>query len=455
MWAMMEKLRMFFINKTQNQKERHAARPAQDMIATPAEYEKSAAAGPNRLQASALSGEEVLSGWAACNTKTPPTSHFTGFQGRKPGFREDRPMQHRQQAESYPPTVKVSLAQPLRIYRQHLRFDAAMIFTRNPQAWTDLQRQPLHERILPLPAEVRDFVLQVNQATGLDAVPQAVAPNDVLRADLRAALTGMPNGVLDLVAPLLLGICLGRNLGSSGATDIVVDGRDGRILGCIVLLDVDLMAAHTANSWATWKDNLPFLSGPGFTLDTTIADPHDDTRANALQFLLLHEFGHVLTADGDFLPRWWESAPDAQFSWDFSYLALSWTTNAAGRFVPQAASDFDLRGVVDFYGNNKLDGEAIVMAYAGLELADFASLYGATNPYDDFAECFATYVHVEMMGKPHVLRIDLDGAPQAWLESFWANERSAPKRAFMERMFGIAAPQAVLAANEMLECAAA
>lgn len=328
-----------------------------------------------------------------------------------------------------------------------------MILTRDPQAWTELYAYPIHDRILPLPAEVRDFVQQVNEATGVDAVPEPVDADAGLHADIGQALRGMPAGVLGLVSPLLLGICLGRGLGSSGATDIVVDASDGRILGCVVLLDVDMMAGHTANSWATWKDNLPFVQGPGFTLATTIAAPAEDTRVHALQFLLLHEFGHVLTADGDFLPRWWEAAPDAQFSWDFSYLALSWTANAAGRFVAQERSDFALRDAVDFYGNRKLHGDAIVTAYAGLERADFASLYGATNPYDDFAECFATYVHVEMMGRPHQLRIDLDGAPQAWLDSFWASPRSHAKRAFMERMLGTGMP--ATAANEALARAAA
>jgi hypothetical protein len=317
-----------------------------------------------------------------------------------------------------------------------------MIPTRHPQQWTALQHRPLHERILALPAEVRDFVHQVNVASGLAAVPAPVAADAALRADLRAALDGMPAAVRHLVAPLLLGVCLGRGLGSSGATDIVVDAASGRILGCIVLLDVDLMAHRGANAWATWKDNLPFRSGPGFTLATTIAAPHQDTRAHALQFLLLHEFGHVLTADADFLPRWWEPVPDAPFA----YLDLSWDVTTGGRFVARPGSDFDLRKTVDFYGNNKLAGDAIVHAYAGLEGSDFASLYGATNPYDDFAECFATYVHCEMMGRPYALRIDLDGVPQAWLDGFWASGRSAAKRAFMERIMGTALP----AANETL-----
>ena len=219
-----------------------------------------------------------------------------------------------------------------------------MIVTTAPQQWTALQQRPLHERILALPAEVRDFVYQVNLASGLDAQPSAVEPDAQLSADLMEALRGMPAALLGLVDPLLLGICLGRHIGSSGVTDIVVDKNDGRILGCVVLLDVDAFAGHTANSWASWKENLPFHAEGGIALDVTIAEPEQDTRAGALQFLLLHEFGHVLTADASFLPPWWAPAPDQAFA----FLDLSWETSPLGRFVPRPderpVTKFERRG---------------------------------------------------------------------------------------------------------------
>jgi hypothetical protein len=323
-----------------------------------------------------------------------------------------------------------------------------MIYTSDPQHWHAQLARPIQERILPLPDEVREFVHQVNMATGVDAIPSSCTPDAALQADLRSALAGMPAAVLDLVGPLLLGVCVGRGLGSSGVTDVVADAVDGRILGGIVLLDMDLMAAQTANAWATWKENLPF-GGPGFALTATIAAPHEDTRAHALQFLLLHEFGHVVTAGGTFLPRWWEPVPAAYFP----FLDLSWRIDEDGRFAAWRGSDFELRGVVDFYGVNKLHSDAIVTAYAGLEGSDFPSLYGATNPYDDFAECFASYVHSEMLGRPYVLRVDCDGVPQATLASFWTSPRSDAKRAFMRALLGAAPARAV--ANDALALEAA
>lgn len=327
-----------------------------------------------------------------------------------------------------------------------------MIHTQDPQQWTARLALPVHERIVALPDEVRDFVQRVNVASGLAAVPAAfdlaAQPGAALCADVATALRGLPASVLDAVAPLLLGVCLGRGIGSSGVTDIVADARDGRILGCIVLLDVDCFEAHTANSWATWKENLPFVIGADFSLDVTIANPAQDTRAHAMQFLLLHELAHVITAACDFLPRWWE--PLTASAQTYSYLDLSWRINAQGRFSPAAGKDFELRGMVDFYGANKLRNDALVTAYTGLEGSDFPSLYGATNPYDDFAECFASYVHSEMMGRPYVLRIDFDGVPQATMDNFWDSPRSNAKRAFMQALFGEAAvPQAANEADAM------
>lgn len=309
-----------------------------------------------------------------------------------------------------------------------------MIIAPDPQAWKARQRLPLHERILALPPEVCDLVRQVNLASNLDALPVPVAPTPALRRELGDAIAGMPAVVRGLVDPLLLGVCLGHGLGSSGITDIVADA-EGRILGCVVLLDIGMLGPHGANSWASWKENLPFLPDGDYTLSATIATPAQDTRSGAMQYLLLHEFGHVLSAGYSFLPAWWAPVPDQAFAW----LDLSWGVDADGRFLPLSGSDFELRGMVDFYGKHKLNGDALVTACAGLEQSDFSSLYGATNPYDDFAECFASYVHGELLGKPQVLEVLAGGQAVAQLEHLWRSPRSLAKRRFMELLLDVEA----------------
>ncbi|MFC5549240.1 hypothetical protein [Massilia aerilata] len=306
-----------------------------------------------------------------------------------------------------------------------------MIIAPDPQTWKARQRLPLHERILALPPEVCELVHKVNLASNLDAAPVPAVPTPSLRQQLGEAICGMPASVLELIEPLLLGVCIGHGLGSSGITDIVADA-EGRILGCVVLLDIGMLAPHGANSWASWKENLPFLPDGDYTLSATIATPARDTRAGAMQYLLLHEFGHVLTAGYAFLPAWWAPVPAQSFAW----LDLSWRV-VDGRFLPRAESDFEYRGVVDFYGQRKLGGDALVTACAGLEQSDFASLYGATNPYDDFAECFASYVHRELLGQPSSLDVLAGGQAVARLDGFWESPRSQAKRRLMECMLGV------------------
>jgi hypothetical protein len=348
------------------------------------------------------------------------TLHFTGFRVRKPGFLAIA-------------TYQVSAGGAVKKARPVTapRAPRTMIIAADPSSWKARQRLPVHERILALPPEVCELVQRVNLASGLDAVPVPAVPTPLLRQALGEAIAGMPASVLELIAPLLLGVCLGHGLGSSGITDIVVD-QQGEILGSVVLLDVGLLAHHGANSWATWKENLPFLDDGGFRLTATIAAPAQDALAGALQYLLLHEFGHVLTAGYSFLPAWWAPAPQQPFAW----LDLSWRIDADGRFAPLPGSDFELRGVVDFYGKHKLSGDALVTACAGLEGSDFASLYGATNPYDDFAECFASYAHCALLGRPQVLEVLAGGQAVAQMEGFWESERSLPKRRFMQCLLG-------------------
>jgi len=376
---------------------------------------------------------------ASIRSSVAPSRSFYRISGQKarlkPTSLNAATLQARQCAQKDGlPIVKYSDARPLNSYRPPQACpisETPMIVTTVPQQWTALQQRPLFERILAMPAEVCDFVRQVNLASGLDAEPVAAEPDAAMRADLQEALRGMPGCLLDPVDPLLLGICLGRNIGSSGVTDIVVDKADGRILGCVVLLDVDAFAGHTANSWASWKENLPFELEGGIALDVVIAAPEQDTRAGALQFLLLHEFAHVLTLDAGFLPAWWAEVPDAPFP----FLDLSWERTPLGRFAPRPGRDFALRAEADFYGANKLPNDAILTAYSGLEGSDFPSLYGATNPYDDFAECLATWVHVEVLQRPFRLQVAFDGVAQATLDSFWTSPRSKAKRAFMRRLF--------------------
>lgn len=310
---------------------------------------------------------------------------------------------------------------------------AALIVTDSPDFWSMLAQHDLLDRHGPAPAELVRYVAMVNTALNVDAIPVAAeAPDDFLR-DMQTAMAQIPATVLKMLDGALLGVFFSTGLGSSAITDVIVN-HDGAVLGSVVMLDLDAFMDRTANAWATWKENTPFSASERLRLEVEIADGADNTRANAMQFLLLHEFGHVLTAGKQFLPLWWLPPEAMRPTGDYDFLRLAWQINGDRRIVPKAEEDFAERTGIFYYDTKGLDDAAMLSAYRALQATTFPSLYASTNAFDDFAETFATYVHSVMLGKPARVRIVCDKAVHLERDSFWASPRSAPKRAFMQEL---------------------
>lgn len=309
-----------------------------------------------------------------------------------------------------------------------------MIYASDPNLWMQMLNRPIEQRLAPAPEALLDFLAQYEAADGNSCQPRAASLPAGFVADVAAALAELPAMVKNKLEPCLLGVYFVAGLGSSAVTDVVAFG-DGSLIGAFVALDVEALAGRTANQWATWNQNSPFLAAPGIQLEAVIADPADDDRKTALQFVLLHEFGHVLTAGRDLMPDWWLDAAQFKRPEAYSFLPLCWAIGTDGKIVPQAGQDFPLRARVGFYGQRTLPGEHLPEIYRDLEKTEFPSLYGSVSVYEDFAECFATYVHTVLMGRPNAVRIARDGQAPLQFGDFWATPRSGRKRAYFDAFF--------------------
>ncbi|MBC7469468.1 MAG: hypothetical protein H7322_09100 [Ramlibacter sp.] len=78
----------------------------------------------------------------------------------------------------------------------------------------------------------------------------------------------------------------------------------------------------------------------------------------------------------------------------------------------------------------------MVPTYASLEETNFPSLYAATAPGDDFAEAFASYVHVVLLRRPWEIALSQGGKVVKVVRSCWDQPRCAAKRAVMEQLLG-------------------
>jgi hypothetical protein len=313
--------------------------------------------------------------------------------------------------------------------------ECAMIVTLNAGMWEEMMRRPLLERCGVAPDEILAYVGLVNAACDNPAVPSAVAIPADFAADLHDAIAEMPEVVRQLLDHPLLGVFVCDGLGSSAITDIVVTPQ-GQVLGVVTAIDLGSFRERTANAWATWKESSPFAANGRYTVDTVIEEPANDNRKNAIQFILLHEFGHVLTAGTGFLPDWWIDPQDVGSTEDYSFLPLSWQVTEDKRIVPLAQDDFALRGSLKYYADGQLAGDAVLDVFEAVGKTSFATAYAATNAYEDFAESFASYVHTVLMKKPLEIRVSIQGQILVRHPERWSDSRCGQKRDLFASFLG-------------------
>jgi hypothetical protein len=205
------------------------------------------------------------------------------------------------------------------------------------------------------------------------------------------------------------------------------------------VLDAQVLSRYTANAWATWRENTPFVPNAGHSLRARIASDAQDHRKGAIQYILLHELGHVFSTTAKVHPSWARRPKDLAPAEEFPYFRLSWLADrGADRYVSLYDGVFRERSKVLYYLGARLQASEMEPIYAQLERTNFPTLYAATHPGDDFAEAFANYVHVVLMRKPFAIEITRNGRVVKTYGPCWNEARCAEKRRILESL--LAAP---------------
>jgi hypothetical protein len=114
------------------------------------------------------------------------------------------------------------------------------------------------------------------------------------------------------------------------------------------------------------------------------------------------------------------------------FLAASWVVTG-GRFTHKDATH-PIPGETPYYSASadRPPGDAVPAYYEWLAHSPFVTLYAASNPYDDFADSLATYVHTELLGRPFALRVYKDDRLVHRVGSCWKKPRCQAKRRLLE-----------------------
>ena len=298
--------------------------------------------------------------------------------------------------------------------------------------WESAFAIPVEQRVGVAAREVVIYLNLDNIQNGYPNKPQAVAiPGDFLK-DVNDAFAELPPTVKQLIANKLAGIQFVRDLGGTGFTEYILD-RASRPAAGFIVLDVDVLAKQTANAWATWKENTPFKPDAGFRLEAEIEAKGQDNRKNAIQYILLHELGHVASIGAAIHPRWDQPPGKNSTLAGYPFAQLSWRiTGKDNRYASLFDASFPQRRNVVYYFGAKLAGNRMVSVYERLEHTNFPTLYAATRPGDDFAETFASYVHTVLLKRPLEIRLYRDGGIAKTYRSCWDEQRCAEKRKLLE-----------------------
>lgn len=301
-------------------------------------------------------------------------------------------------------------------------------------SWQAMLALPAAERIAPAPPQLVEYITLDNIANGYPERPRAARLDAGLLADVKAAIAELPAAIWALFDERLVGVYFVEGLGGTGYTEYVFDAQGRPVKGFIVL-DAAVLAGQRANAWATWKENTPFAPGTGYRLEARIEVDGNDNRRNAIQYILLHELGHVLSIGADIHPPWNLSPKQIDAAAKYPFFDLSWTIDrAADKYRSRFDANFPQRASTVYYFGAKLAAADMLPAYVSLKRTNFPSLYAATVPGDDFAESFASYVHVVLMRRPWQVTISRGGKPVDNFRACWGEPRCADKQRMLERL---------------------
>jgi hypothetical protein len=290
----------------------------------------------------------------------------------------------------------------------------------------------LENRFASAPPELVRYLNTDNIGNGFPNRPESAAIPPDFRNDVRQAIAELPVQIKELLDDKLAGIYFVRDLGGTGFTDYIDGGVFSADAGYIVL-DIDVLTRYTANSWATWKENTPFRADPQYRLEVRIEQQQSNNRKNAIQYLLLHEIGHVLSIGEKFHPPWGPGFDPKTRMVDTPFANLSWEIDKKSSFISLFDSKFPLRKNLVYYFGARLNADQMAPAYEQLEMTNYPTLYAATSPGDDFAESFVSYVHTVLQKRPLEVRIYRAHSIVQTYTSCWEKARCAEKRKILER----------------------
>ena len=277
-----------------------------------------------------------------------------------------------------------------------------------------------NNRIAPISALHIDYIKQMNLIDKFDEVPQSTEKFLLMQKRLRSLQNSFAPEIRTLLEQYILGIYFCKNLGGTGISGIVY--QNNTPTGGFIILDAD-MIDQPANDWISSKEQSVFGKS-NLNVSIQIEKPENNSRENALRYIFLHEFGHILSVVKNIVPDFREQHRD--FS-GYAFFKDTWIDENTSNYDNR----FPLRKKIRFYSQNTLDpGDNWEQIYPLLDKTPFPTLYSSMHPDEQFADFFVWYVHTHIDRRPWLLEVKKDGETlyrSDFPDSRFAREKSIVK----------------------------
>ncbi|XDD51356.1 hypothetical protein AB3N59_06260 [Leptospira sp. WS92.C1] len=280
-------------------------------------------------------------------------------------------------------------------------------------------------RISTLDSVEQNFIFELNKIDGFEDSPQPETDPEIWKNRLALVRKNLPASINSIMDQILLKVVFCRNLGGTGVSSFVYDSQ--RPIGGVVFLDTEMLN-QTANDWITAKENSPFRSGSVDLKLKIERDPKNDI-VSALEYILLHEVGHILSVTQKIVPDFRDK--NRNFS-KHEFSKGIWETETESLLDP----DFPFRKRIRFYTKEPIDlSSNWDRIYPILITTPFPTLYSAMNGDDFFAESFVSYVHTILQNKIWNLELRQNKKKLFEMENGIGERRCKKQKEFLDRLF--------------------
>lgn len=278
-----------------------------------------------------------------------------------------------------------------------------------PNSWED--------RIYPLDEVHKDFAIRMNLLDDFSQTPEPYSNMEKIHSLIKEISNQDSDSIRQLKSKYIYGIYLCKNLGGTGISGFVYDKEIVR--GGFILIDGE-MISRTANDWITLKESSVFQKKDSSKLRVTLTEENLSSVSGALDYILLHELGHIISQTDGFLPDQRDSFRDFT---KFIFSSQDWIHEEKSIYDE---SIFPERNKIIFYSENSKysipqDAEII---YTNLEKTPFPTLYASQNPDDHFADSFVSYITIFHQNKHPILKIELSSGKFLTFENGMISRRS-------------------------------